>query len=233
MSRNTPDARLSWLPFTLAVLSLIGSVLFVLMFLFEVPDNGPYRFGSAYQVVAAIGSVLSALLVVELSRKATRSTLAWTLVILLAAALMLNAVSALLFLAKSIDSGLSILGSAVVLLLQGVWMFWVNRRLGAEGVFPRLLATWGWLIGAGLVVGLLLAGIGLTFPQLSIPELLLLGPGIFIAGGVWVVWPVWYVLLGVRMRRGTPTPKRTTKVGATAVRKATAADAATRGRRKA
>jgi hypothetical protein len=193
---------MSWLPFTLAVASLAGSVLFVLMFWFEVPDNGPYRFGTAYEVMAAIGSVLGAVLVVELSRKVTRSTVAWVLTILLAAALLLNAVSAVLFITHSIDPALSIVGSAAVLLLQGVWMFWVNRRFAEEGVYPRLLTTWGWLIGAGLVVGLLLAGIGLTFPQLSIPELLFLGPGIFIAGGVWFVWPVWYVLLGFRMLRG-------------------------------
>lgn len=230
MSRNSQDARMSWLPFTLAVVSLAASVLFILMFWFEVPDNGPYRFGPAYEVMAAIGSVLGAVLVVELSQKTSRSPVAWVLVILLAAALILNAVSAILFVWQRIDPGLSILGSAAVLLLQGVWMFWVNRRLAREGVFPRLLATWGWLIGAGLVVGLLLAGIGLTLPQLSIPQLLFLGPGLFIAGGVWLVWPVWYVMLGFRLLRGAPADKRTKTATRT---KTTDAAGRPRGRRKA
>lgn len=246
MTSNAQEPRMSGVAFALAAVGLVASILFILMFLFEVPDNGPYHYGAAYEVFAAIDSLLAAALVVHLSGKATRAGALWLFGLVLAVLLVANAVSAVLFLMHGIDPGASNFGGAIVVLLQGVWMFWLNRRLGREGVFPRLLATWGWLIGAGLVIGLVLAGIGLMLPPLSIGELLLLVPGIFIAGGVWLVWPAWYVLLGFRLLRGVKPAKAvraTAAARATLAKRATgratggptgrATDAPTRGRRKA
>jgi hypothetical protein len=197
---------MSWVAFSIAVVNFVASVMFVLMFVVEVPLNGPYPFGHAYCVLFAVSSLLAVALITHLSGKVKGST--GVLVVgLLACAALLAAAVALVMLAVGLASiWVAVPLAVAAMFLHGAWMLWVNRRL-AEGVFSRLLSTWGALTGAGLMLGLVIAVVGIILPPLTMPQLLVLGLGVFIAGGVWVVWPIWYLMLGVRLRKADSAPR--------------------------
>jgi hypothetical protein len=198
---------MSWVAFGVAAVNLVASVMLILMFLLEVPMNGPYVFGRTYGVLFAIGSVLSVVLITHLSGKVKSSTGVRVVGVLACAALLAAAV-ALAMLALGLAAvSITVPLAVAAMFLHGAWMLWANRRLGADGVFPGLLSVWGWVTGAALVLGLVIAAVGVILPRLTIAQLLVLGLGIFIAGGVWLVWPIWYVMLGSRLRLADVAPR--------------------------
>ena len=202
MPSTTRDTLMAWLAFAAALLVIVATVLLILTFSTELPFNGPFVFGAGFEVVTAVGNVLTAALVLHLSRLASSSPGArvWTLV--LCAFLVCTAILALLVAAQVIDYPFSVAATVVVLVLAGIWMIWVNRRFRSEGILPIFVGTFGWLIGLALVSGLPLAALGLVLPELTIAQLLALGFGVFLAGGAWVVWSVWWVCVGVSLLRG-------------------------------
>jgi hypothetical protein len=207
VTRDLRDLRMSWVAFGLAAVNLVASVLFILMFLFEVPMNGPYVFGRIYGVLFAISSVLAVVLITHLSGKVRGSTGVRVIGLLACAVLLAAAVAVVMLALGGADVWVSVPIAVAAMLLHGGWMVWVNRRLGADGVFPRQLSVWGWLTGAALMLGLVIGAVGIILPRLTIAQLLALGLGIFIAGGVWLVWPVWYVMLGARLRTADAPPR--------------------------
>jgi hypothetical protein len=197
---------MSWVAFGVAAVNLVASVMFVLTFLFEVPMNGPYVYGRTYSALFAIGSVLSVVLITHLSGKVKSST-GVRVVGFLACAVLLAAAVALVMLTLGLaEVRIAVPLAVAAMFLHGAWMLWANRRLGADGVFPRLLSVWGWVTGAALMVGLVIGAVGVVLPRLTIAQLLVLGLGIFIAGGVWLVWPIWYVMVGARLRAADAAP---------------------------
>lgn len=217
VTRNPRDERMSWVAFAVALVNLVASVLFIAMFLVEVPLNGPYAFGRTYDILFAISSVLAVLLIAHVSGKVKGSAGLRVVGGVTCLALLAAAVALVLLALGVVGVWVSVPIAVVAMFLHGAWMFWVNRSLNAQGVFPRLLSAWGWLTGAGLMIGLVIGGVGIILPPLTIPQLLVLGLGIFIAGGVWLVWPIWYLMLGARLRKADPTPRprgrRTARVG--------------------
>lgn len=202
MSKFMRDSVAAWVAFAVAVLGAIASIMLILMFWIELPFNGPYAFGAGYEVFVAIASVLSALLVLHLSRMAGASVAGRVLAPLVAVLLVVEALFALLLVAGVIEFAVSVSITVMALFMQGVWMFWLNQRLYRSGTISTFMGTFGWLIGACLVVGLPISAIGLLLPTLSIGQLLVLGFGIFLAGGAWLIWPIWWLMVGVRMLRG-------------------------------
>jgi hypothetical protein len=198
---------MSWVAFGVAAVNLVASVMFVLTFLVEVPLNGPYVFGRTYDVLFAVGSVLSVFLIAHLGGKAKGSTGLRVVGLLVSVVLIAAAVALVLLALGVIGVWASVPLAVAAMFLHGAWMFWANRTLGARGVFPRLLSAWGWLTGAGLMIGLVIGAVGIILPPLTVAQLLVLGLGIFIAGGVWVVWPIWYLMLGARLRKADPAPR--------------------------
>ncbi|MGO4690647.1 hypothetical protein [Glaciibacter sp. 2TAF33] len=198
---------MSWVAFAVAAVNLVASVMFVVMFLAEVPLNGPYIFGRTYDVLFAVSSVLAVFLIAHLDGK-VKGSAGLRIVGLLASVVLLAAAVALVLLALGVVGvWVSVPLAVAAMFLHGVWMFWVNRRLGADGIFSRLLSTWGRLTGAGLMIGLVIGAVGIILPPLTIPQLLVLGLGIFVAGGVWAAWPVWYLMLGARLRKADAAPR--------------------------
>ncbi|TFB46962.1 hypothetical protein E3O23_15935 [Cryobacterium tagatosivorans] len=224
---TTPtNARMSWVAFATAGVTLTAGAFLIAMFVLEAPYNGPYNFGRANDALAALGNVLIAALVLHVSRPAERPGRSRAFVRIVAAASVVAAVCSILLafglIAFEVSTGISI----AVILLQASWMLWVNTRLYDLGVFSRLLSRCGQLVGAGLWMGLLTVGISAMFGWLTIAQVLILGLGIFIAGGVWLAWPFWFVMLGLHLR------KRPTAADSAAA-PATAPDTRRRGRRSA
>ena len=189
------------LALTNAAIGLAASVLLILMFVIEVPFNGPYAFGAGYELLAALGCVVSAVLVVKISARVASSVTARAFPPFVFLALIIGAIAAVLVTIDVFDAVVWILVQAGVLVMEAIWMFWVNRSLVTQGTLRPWTGSLGRLIGLGLMIGLPLAGIGLTLPVLTIPQILLLGVGVFLAGGVWLIWPLWWVLAGSQLRR--------------------------------
>lgn len=202
------NVRMSRLAFATAAVTLVASIFLLLTYLFEVPTNGPYYYGTVNDLFTALGGLMVAVLILGISRGAENSTGSLFLVRAAVAATLIGAIGALLLLVNLLPFVVSTIISMAVLLLQGIWMIWVNSRLYAKGEFPRLLARCGQIVGWGLLVGLTLVAISLLLPWLTIPQLLVLGVGVFIGGGVWLAWPLWFVLLSLHLRRGPDAPRR-------------------------
>ena len=238
MTRRIQDVWMLPLALINAVIGVTASVLLILMFVIEVPFNGPYAFGAGYELLAALGGVISAVLVIKISARVTSSAVSRAFPPLVFIALIVGAIAAYLVTINMFDAVVWILVQAGVLVLEAIWMFWVNRRLVAQGSLRPWTGSLGRLIGLGLMIGLPLAGIGLTLPVLTIPQILLLGLGVFLAGGVWLIWPLWWVLAGSQLRRGdgaagSARPSTGRASTSTATRAAsTAASTRSSGRRK-
>lgn len=200
MISSATNTRMSLLAFATAAVTLVGGALLIATFILEIPFNGPYNFGRPYDAVSALGGVLIAALVLPVSRPAARSLGSRVFVFIVALASLIGAVPSILLLVDMVSFETSAAVSIVVLILQAVWMLWLNTRLSQLGVFSRLLSRCGQLVGAGILVGLLIVGVSAVLPWLTLPQVLALGLGIFIAGGVWLVWPFWFVMLGWHLR---------------------------------
>ncbi|GAA3866519.1 hypothetical protein GCM10022381_07670 [Leifsonia kafniensis] len=196
------DAQMAWVAFAVAVLGIVASVMLLLMFATEVPYNGPYRYGAAYETLTAVANALTAALVLYLSHLAGPSRGARVFAPVLAVLLVVGAGSAILLVTHVVGYAVSTAVTIAVLFLEGVWMIWLNRRMRLQNLFPASVSTIGWLIGVCLVIGLPLGVLGFMLPPLHIVQLLVLGAGIFIAGAAWVIFAVWWVLVGVWLLRG-------------------------------
>jgi hypothetical protein len=207
VTRDPRGERMSWVAFAVAMVNVVASVLFILMFIVEVPLNGPYTYGRSYDVWFAIGSVLTVFLIGYVGGKVRGSPGLRGYGLVVCAALLAASVALVLLALGLLDIWIAVPIAIGAVLLHGIWMFWVNRRLGTDGVFSRLLSVWGWLTGAGLTTGLVIGVVGFTLlPPLTVVQVLVLGLGTFLAGGVWLVWPIWYLMLGVRLRKADATP---------------------------
>ena len=202
MTSRIQDVWMIVLAYANALIGLVASVLLLLMFVFEVSFNGPYVFGSGYEWLAVAGGLVSAILVVKISARLAPDAMSRAFPAFVFIALIVGASAALLVAMQVFDPVVLILVQAAVIVVEAVWMFWVNRRLASDGAVSNWTGSFGRLIGLGLMIGLPLAGIGLTLPVLTIPQILLLGVGIFLAGGVWLVWPLWWILIGTQLGRG-------------------------------
>lgn len=214
MITTTSNARMSWIAFATAAVTLVGGAFLIAMFLVEVPTEGPYNFGRANDVFSALGSLMIAALVVHVSRPAERAAGSRAFVRLVAVASIIGAVSSILLVFGLLALEVSSVVSIIVILLQATWMLWANRRLYDLGIFSRLLSLCGQLVGGGLWLGLLIVGLSALLPWLTIPQVLSLGLGIFIAGGVWLAWPFWFVMLGLRLRRPMAAAEATAPIDA-------------------
>lgn len=196
MSKFMRDAQAAWVAFAVALLGVIASVLLLLMFAVELPFNGPYGYGAGYEVLTAGASVLSAVLVLYLSRMARPGPSARVLAPALAILLIVEAAFALLLVLHLVAVEVSVAATLTVLVLEGIWLIWLNRRLGRLGAFSPFLSTFGWLIGACLTIGVPISVLGLLLPPLEILQLLVLGFGVFLAGGAWLVFSLWWLMVG-------------------------------------
>lgn len=202
MASVTRDAQMAWVAFAVAILGLIASVMLLVMFATEVPYDGPYVFGAGYEVLTAVTNALTAALIMHLSHFAGPSAGEKVLTPVLAVLLIVGAGSGILLVAHVVSYTISVAVSIMVLFLQGVWLFWFNRQMHRRQLLPRGVSTFGWLIGLAVMVGLVFGTLGLLLPPLHIAQLLILGFGVFAAGGGWLIVPVWWVMVGVWLLRG-------------------------------
>jgi hypothetical protein len=77
-----------------------------------------------------------------------------------------------------------------------VWLLLVNRWLLRSGGMDPRVARLGRLLGAGVLVGYVVIGLGFSLPWMSWPQLVVFGVGVLIGLPAYLGIPVWFVLLG-------------------------------------
>ena len=77
-----------------------------------------------------------------------------------------------------------------------LWLLLVNRWLRLSGTLPVRVARLGEALGAGLLVGYVVVGLGLLLPWMSWPQLVVFGVGVLVGLPAYLGIPVWFVLLG-------------------------------------
>ncbi len=81
-------------------------------------------------------------------------------------------------------------------IILSLWLLLVNRWLRLSATIPARLARLGEYLGAGLLAGYVVVGLGLLLPWMSWPQLVVFGIGVLIGLPSWLGIPVWFVLLG-------------------------------------
>lgn len=180
----------------------------MLTYVLEVSTDGPYQFGTVHRVVAAASNILIAVLVLRLSRNVQNSRLTGILPQATATISVIGAALLLLGIPGWLDFSISSLIAVGVLAIQALWMLWVSTRLHEQRYFSPVLGRGGQIIGAGMLLGILLVGVSVFIPPLTIPHVLVLGAGVFIGGGQWLAWPLWFVILAWKLRKAKAAPAK-------------------------
>ncbi len=202
---RTRSVRLPALAYATAVVTLVADILLMLTYVFEVSTDGPYQYGTAHRALAAVSNLLIAVVVLRASPIADDSGTGRLFARVTAGVSLLGTVAAVLGIPGILDFALSSVIAAGVLIVQALWMFWFNTLLREKRLLSRALSQGGRIIGGGLVIGIVLVAGSIFLPTLTFPHLIVLGLGVFIGGGQWLAWPVWFVMLGWNTRKGVKT----------------------------
>ena len=81
-------------------------------------------------------------------------------------------------------------------IILSLWLLLVNRWLRSSEGLPMRLGRLGEFLGAGMLGGAAVVGLGLLLPWMSWPQLVVFGVGVLIGLPAWFCIPVWFVLLG-------------------------------------
>lgn len=95
-------------------------------------------------------------------------------------------------LAFEVETAIAV-GAWVVLSL---WLLLINLWLRLSGDLRPRVARLGELLGAAMLAGYVIVGLGLLLPWMSWAQLVVFGAGILIGLPAWLCIPVWFLLLG-------------------------------------
>jgi hypothetical protein len=80
-----------------------------------------------------------------------------------------------------------------------VWLLLVNRWLRLSDALPIRVARLGGLLGAGVLAGYVVVGLGFLLPWMSWAQLAVFGVGVLVGLPAWLGIPVWFLVLGRRL----------------------------------
>ena len=192
----------------LGVVMLASGAFLIVMFVSLARGGSAAPWGPINDLLGAASNVLLAILVPRLSRRAARTARSRAFVGTVVAASLAGAAAGVLLVARILPFEPSTAVSIVTIVLQSAWMAWLNTRWSRDPRVPKVIWRTGAAVGYGLLAGLGLVGASFLLPWGSVAANALLVPGIAIGGVVWLLWPLWFVLLGRRLRRhdADPTP---------------------------
>lgn len=201
---------------TLGVVTFISGGFLIVMFVSLSQGGSAAPWGPINDALSAGGNVILAVLVPYLSRNAASTQGGRAFVRLVVAACLAAATAGLLLVAGVLPFEPSTAISMVAIVMQCAWMIWLNRAWLRDHRMPRRLARFGVAFGLGLLAGLALTGASLLLPWGSVAANVLLVPGLVLGAGMWIIWPLWFVMLGRHLSRtdvnstlrATPRPPR-------------------------
>lgn len=175
-----------------AVADAVGTAALALMFAFEVPKGGPFIFGTTNDALGVVHHVLFTPVMAELSAELPAGP---ARDVLFPASFVANAVGAAsgaLLIARVLPLAPSSALSIAAMEVQAAWLYVTSDRLLRRPDFPRDVGRLGRLVGAGMLGGGALAGLGLLLPRDGALRRVLT-----VAGGApmalaWLAWPEWF-----------------------------------------
>ncbi|MET1043255.1 MAG: hypothetical protein ABWX59_03910 [Microbacteriaceae bacterium] len=200
MQASPQDARMAWVAIALAVATALAGIALILMFLIEVPTDGPYYFGTTNDVLGGLSFLLLAVLIIHLTRPIADSLATQVWLWIVVAVILISALSSFLLVAELVSFEESTAITIVGFLAQAGWLVWVCRAYREASAMPEGTTRLGELVGAGYVVALGLIGLAALLPPMSVPQLVLAVPGLLVFGLAWLATPVWYILLARYLR---------------------------------
>lgn len=196
-----PDRRRGNWAVLMALVDFAAGAFLVVMFVSLARGGSAAPWGPINDVLGAIGNVLLAVLVPYLSRNAARSGWARGLVRTVVAGSLVAAASGLALVVELLPFEPSTAISIAVLVAQCAWMIWLSRRWMRDPGVPRTISRLGLILGITLLADLALVGASLLLPFGSPAANSLLIPGVALGGLAWLAWPLWYLRIGLHLRR--------------------------------
>jgi hypothetical protein len=184
------------LAYLLAGAGAAGFVCLALMYALEMGSARGHVFGPLSDLGTPVWNLLliPLLLTFYPLLKDTRFGRALTTVTAVMA--VLGAASSALLVSKTLTFAISTPIIVLGVLIQGLWLFALTRRLRAVPGWPRWVVRLGLSIPIGQTVGAVLVGISLGFGWGTVPQLAVMAIGLVAGVPAWAAWPVWFLLIG-------------------------------------
>ncbi|MFJ6537056.1 hypothetical protein ACIQH5_12590 [Paenarthrobacter sp. NPDC091711] len=190
------DRTASVLAYSAAAVGAAGVLTLGAMYAVEVPNGGPYVFGTINDATGAAFNVLVIPVILQVRKRLPKT--AWTepLTWATVAACAAGATSSALLVLKVLDFGPSTAISVAAIVIQGAWFLVANNKLLHGEDYPKGLAKLGRFIGGALLIGLPVAGLGFLIPGPEWLRYAVMGVGFLAGASAWVAWPYWYFRAG-------------------------------------
>jgi hypothetical protein len=194
------DLRASWLGETGAVVGLAGLVTLGLMFAIEVPNGGPYRFGTLNDLCGAAFSALFIPVAARVARRLPKQPRWQVFTRATYAAAVAGAILPLLLVSGALAFETQVPLVVACIELQSLWLVVAGRQLVRVPGFERLGRVSS-TVGSSFVVGTTLFGAGLLAPADSPLRLGLWAVGGITSAAGYIGWPYWYHAAAGVLRR--------------------------------
>ncbi|WP_120522348.1 hypothetical protein [Arthrobacter celericrescens] len=190
------DHMASAFAYTAAATGVAGVATLAAMYAIEVPKGGPYVFGTTNDALGGIFNLLAIPVILQVHRRlpagSGNEALKWVVV----AASVAGSASSFLLVFRVLEFAPSTIASVSAMAVQALWFLLAHRQFLKRQDFPRSLGRLGKFIGAALLVGLPLSGLGYVLPGPDALRWTVAGIGIALGATGWVLWPYWYFRAG-------------------------------------
>ncbi len=194
------DLRAAWLGEAGAVAGVAGLVTLGLMFAIEVPNGGPYRFGTANDLCGAAFSALFIPVAARIARRLPKQPRWQAFTRVTYGAAIAGAILPLLLVGGALTFEAQAPLVVACIELQSVWLVVAGRQLVHVPGFERLGRVSS-VVGSSFIVGTALIGAGLLAPSDSPLRLALWAVGGIVGAAGYVGWPYWYHAAAGVLRR--------------------------------
>ncbi|MGW9415477.1 hypothetical protein [Arthrobacter cupressi] len=190
------DRTASAFAYTAAAAGVAGVATLAAMYAIEVPKDGPYIFGTTNDAIGGAFNLLVIPVILQVHRRlpagSGNDTLKWVVV----AASVAGSASSFLLVFRVLEFVPSTIASVSAMTVQALWFFLAHRQLLKRHNFPRSFGRLGKFIGAALLLGLPLTGLGYVLPGPDALRWTVTGIGVALGATGWVLWPYWYFRAG-------------------------------------
>ncbi|MFE4194479.1 hypothetical protein ACFRJ9_01305 [Paenarthrobacter sp. NPDC056912] len=196
LNEMSGDKTASAFAYAAAAVGVAGVLTLGAMYAIEVPKGGPFVFGTINDATGAVFNALAIPVILQVHRRLPQAPWTGPLKWVTVAACAAGATSSALLVFKVLAFEPSTAVSIAAIITQGVWFLVAhNKLLGVDG-YPHGLAKLGRFIGAALVVGLPVAGLGFLLPGPEWLRYAIMGVGFVAGASSWAAWPYWYYKAG-------------------------------------
>lgn len=188
----------------LGIVTFASGGFLVAMFAALASGHSAAPWGPINDGLGALSNLVLAAAIPMLSRRAVRRRWERMLVRATSGVSVVAAVSAALLVAQVLAFAPSTAISMIAIVLQMLWLLWLNRRYAKDPEVPVPVHRFGSIVAVTLLVGIALVGASFVFPWGSPAAYALLIPGVVGGGIAWLGWPAWYLLLGRYLAASAP-----------------------------